>query len=502
MQTSISSSSSGARHKVKTNSKGNAKLSIKYTGKGTYNIVCYNKDGLSKTFKVKIYKRASTKLTTKMYTFLKSDTKKVKVTLANSLGYAPPSGQLVKIKINGKTYYKYTNSKGAVKLKLPSLKKGVYAIKYKFVGSTHYKASSVKSKVLVLSSSNPKFTVKSTTSFGYGAGTPFKVAVTAGGVPLIQRTVTFTVDGKTYTRTTDSNGIASLPISLNIGDYTIKYSIKKESKVSAKSASTPIKVKQRAQTKITWKSGTSFEDSGQIFKVFVSDANGKAVAGQTVKLTIKSKTYTATTSSDGIAKFKTSVPIGTYTVTVKFAGSNDYLASSASQSVTITKSTSKKGVNEKNTILDLAKYLKSSTNCQVGNSKIKSLVNSLTKGLTSEYDKAVAIFNYVRDYISYSFYYDTKYGAVGPLNSGRGNCVDHSHLLVAMFRTAGLAARYVHGTCKFSSGSTYGHVWTQVLIGDTWICADATSTRNSLGEIANWNTNSFSLSGIYASLPF
>lgn len=41
----------GQTYKVKTNSKGNAKLSIKYTGKGTYNIVCYNKDGCQKPLK-------------------------------------------------------------------------------------------------------------------------------------------------------------------------------------------------------------------------------------------------------------------------------------------------------------------------------------------------------------------------------------------------------------------------------------------------------------------
>jgi transglutaminase-like putative cysteine protease len=71
-----------------------------------------------------------------------------------------------------------------------------------------------------------------------------------------------------------------------------------------------------------------------------------------------------------------------------------------------------------------------------------------------------------------------------------------------MFRTAGLAARYVHGTCKFSSGSTYGHVWAQVLVDGKWYVADATSSKNSLGSVSNWNTNSFTLNKIYASLPF
>jgi transglutaminase-like putative cysteine protease len=165
---------------------------------------------------------------------------------------------------------------------------------------------------------------------------------------------------------------------------------------------------------------------------------------------------------------------------------------------------SQSGVNEKNTMSqsELAQFLKKTTHCEVGNSKIKSKVQSLTKGLTTDSAKANAIYNFVRDKISYTFYYDTKHGAVGTLDAGSGNCVDQAHLLIAMFRTAGLHARYVHGTCKFSSGSTYGHVWAQVLIGNTWTVADPTSTRNSLGKIANWNTNSFTLKGKYPEILF
>ena len=130
------------------------------------------------------------------------------------------------------------------------------------------------------------------------------------------------------------------------------------------------------------------------------------------------------------------------------------------------------------------------------------MVYKLTKNCKSEEEKANVIFDYVRDTVSYSFYYDTRYGAVGSLNAGTGNCVDHAHVLVAMYRAAGMPARYVHGVCTFSSGSTFGHVWAQVLIGDTWVVADATSTRNSLGDVVNWNANSYGLNGYYRSLPF
>ena len=149
-----------------------------------------------------------------------------------------------------------------------------------------------------------------------------------------------------------------------------------------------------------------------------------------------------------------------------------------------------------------SRYLAATANCQVDDPSIKSLAANLTAGLTCAWDKATAIFNWVRDRISYSFYYNTRYGATGTLKYRTGNCVDHSHLLVALFRAAGFAARYVHGTCTFTSGNTYGHVWAQVLVGDTWYAADATSSKNSLGAVNSWNTATAKIKGIYASLPF
>ena len=154
-----------------------------------------------------------------MYTFLKKDTKRIKVKLLNSLGYAPGKGKIIKFKVNGKTYSRKTNSKGVATLKLPSLKAGAYTVKYSFAGSKLYKKSSASNKLFVITTKNPTFTVKSTTIFNYGSNTQFKVALTAGKVPLAKRTVTFTLDGKSYTKTTNSKGIASLTIKLPVGKY-------------------------------------------------------------------------------------------------------------------------------------------------------------------------------------------------------------------------------------------------------------------------------------------
>ena len=151
---------------------------------------------------------------------------------------------------------------------------------------------------------------------------------------------------------------------------------------------------------------------------------------------------------------------------------------------------------------ELQQYLQATTNCQVNDASIKSLASTLTSGKSSTYDKAAAIFNWVRDNIGYSFYYNTKYGAVGTLNAKTGNCVDTAHLLIALERAAGIPARYEHVYAQFSSGSWYGHVIAQVWVNGKWYNADATSYSNTFGVIKSWNTATATVYGTYATLPF
>ena len=492
----------GKTYKVKTNSKGQASLSLKKLKKGTYYVKCYNKDGLSKTFKIQIYKKsATTNLTTNFHRFLVNGNKEIKVRLSTSIGAPSHSGKTIKINIAGTTYKCKTDANGMVFLKVPSLKKGLYKLTCKYSGNKYFKSSKTTNLVAVFDSTDSILTVKSTKSFGHGSDTPFKVFASAGGVPLIKKSVTFTVNNKKYVSVTDNNGIASIPVNLAIGNYTIQYKISSDSIIKNSSGSCDIEVFKRSASKITWKSGVSFKDSSQTFNVLLTDSKNNPIKGELVRLTIDSQDYYDYTSSRGYATFKTSVAIGKYKIAIYFDGDNENAQCSSSKTVNVKLSIYKNGVNEINKISYLKVYHKSSKHCKVGSGKIKVLVKSLTKGLTNKVDKAKAIFNYVRDKLSYSYYYNTRYGALKTLKYKKGNCADHSHLLVSMFRTAGFNARYVHGVCTFSS-QRCGHVWTQVLIGKTWVCADAVSYRNSLGKINNWNIKTYSLHSKYASLPF
>lgn len=161
-----------------------------------------------------------------------------------------------------------------------------------------------------------------------------------------------------------------------------------------------------------------------------------------------------------------------------------------------------KSMNDQYNGESLEQYLKASKNCEVDDSTLKSLAISITKNCNSELQKATSIYNWMRSNIDYSFYYNTKYGAKKTISMKSGNCVDQSHLLIALCRANGLAARYVHGTATFTSGSTYGHVWVQIKIGNTWTVADTTNSKNSLGIINSWNTKTVSIIGKYASISF
>lgn len=138
--------------------------------------------------------------------------------------------------------------------------------------------------------------------------------------------------------------------------------------------------------------------------------------------------------------------------------------------------------------LNLNNYLVATKNCQVNDPTLKSLAMNLTIGKTTQVAQATAIFNWVKNNIVYSGYTNTLYGAKGTYNIGKGNCVDQSHLLIALYRAAGFPARYINGNCNFIVSGRIGHTWTQVLINNTWVVGDTTNKINSFGIINSWNS--------------
>jgi transglutaminase-like putative cysteine protease len=247
---------------------------------------------------------------------------------------------------------------------------------------------------------------------------------------------------------------------------------------------------------ITVKSASAACDPSQTVK------SGSLTKTEYVKLAGNLKTFVSTNGrlpnylSSSLGKIRPESLIYMYSKVIIFYGNNKRLPNTVSVTPwTVTSSNSSSG----NT--NLTQYLQPTANCQSTDPTITSLAATITAGLTSNYAKAEAIFNWVRDNLTYSYYYNTKKGALGALSAKTANCCDHSHLVIALARAAGLPARYQHGSCEFSDG-WYGHVWAQINVDGTWYYADAISNYNTFGSINNWNLSTVKLSGTYAELPF
>ena len=149
-----------------------------------------------------------------------------------------------------------------------------------------------------------------------------------------------------------------------------------------------------------------------------------------------------------------------------------------------------------------ANYLVPTANCQSTNATIVSVAKTgMNYGSTptSTYGAMYNLMNYLNDNIGYGYYYDTYYGAVGTWNNREGNCCDSAHLMNACARSLGVPGRYVHAYCRFTSGLTTGHVWSEVLCGNEWYTADLVSDYNYLGYKTS---TTLSLYNRYIELPF
>lgn len=529
-----------------TDSNGEAKLAIGNLKPGTYTAkYVYSTAGLkdyntgSKTVTIQQQKVtiAASDLVMKY-----NDGTNYIVTIKNKTG-TPLKGIQVEFTLNGDVKKITTDENGTATLPITQ-KVGYYPVEIQIIETSYYTSSKVTKHILV---NGTKFSASDLT-VKVSAAKTFTVKLLDGQSKAVSgKTITFTLNNKKTSVQTDENGIAELDISgLAKGTYTVNYtdgSVSGSSKISVVDtvtlkqiieASQNVKkyiVNNEALPKSVSIGGVSYTTAQYLYlasqaiinlnnnnkgAISIKEVNNPtspkdaANLGNLYDYVTVAKSIVDTVNSKGTMPNSVSSKVGTigYNGLVDafarvIAFYDDYSIMPNYVTIKTYESSSYSSLNTKNTITNLKAYLAASTNCQVGNSKIKSIVDSLTSGLTTDKAKATAIYNYVRDKISYSFYYDTKYGAVGTLNAKQGNCVDQAHLLIAMYRTAGLAARYAHGTCYFTlSGSTYGHVWTQVLIGDTWIVGDPTSTRNSFGNVVNWNNNNYALKGYYSSIAF
>lgn len=80
--------------------------------------------------------------------------------------------------------------------------------------------------------------------------------------------------------------------------------------------------------------------------------------------------------------------------------------------------------------------------------------------------------------------YSRGYDAASVVASRReGDCTEHAILLAAVARASGLPARVMHGVVLLEKGGrvgAYGHAWTEIWTGDSWLVTDATNIARDM----------------------
>ena len=124
---------------------------------------------------------------------------------------------------------------------------------------------------------------------------------------------------------------------------------------------------------------------------------------------------------------------------------------------------------------DWSMYVLPSIDCESDNRKIiklsKKIIKNEAKKLKkpvsklTDKQKANAILRWVQEKFKYEDYGNTRYGALKSLKMKRLNCVDSTHITVALLRVANIHAKNIKKD---------GHCWPRAYFGGKWIVGETT----------------------------
>ena len=210
----------------------------------------------------------------------------------------------------GKDSYKANVTDGVASVKINSLIAGDYKVNVTYSGDKTYEVSNNVFNLAV----NPmkvNLNISDVVMF-YRDGTRMVAILTdIKGNPITNATVYFTINGKTYARTTDTNGTASLAINLisKIYNATILYNGSDIYDKLSKNITVTVNPTILANdTVLMYMDGT-------VFVAKFLDKTGKALTNASVKFNINGVFYTRITDNDGVAKLNIRLGPGSYILT-------------------------------------------------------------------------------------------------------------------------------------------------------------------------------------------
>ncbi|WP_405267047.1 NosD domain-containing protein [Methanobrevibacter sp.] len=248
------------------------------------------------------------------------------------------------ITIGNDVYNVATNANGVASVDL-ALTPGNYTATVHTPSDYYNKAGNAEATIVVKDDrSKTAFTASGKTVYLKTIVSGYKYSVTlkdANGKAIAGKKITVTYNGKKYTATTNSNGVAKVTLkATKTGSKKATIKFAGDDKYKATSKTVTIKVTKQA-TKITAAKKTfKAKTKTKKYTITLKTKSGKAIAKAKVTLKIKGKKIVkATTNKNGKATFKITklTKKGKYTATVKFAATKYYTASSKKVKITVKK---------------------------------------------------------------------------------------------------------------------------------------------------------------------
>ena len=279
---------------------GNHTLNVNYPGDTKYR-------SSTTSYNLSVAKSSASNLVIKDLEKYFGGKEKLEAILTDCLGKGIANETII-FTVNGREYVRYTNGNGSAFMNI-NLNSGKYNVSARFNGTKDYDAAIANGVVNIKSTVVGKDLVKMfRNSTKYTA-----LFLDANGNPLVKSDVNFNINGVLYTRQTDDNGVASLNINLNAGDYVIT----NYNPVTGEENSNKITVKSLI---VDNEDLTKYYLNGSKYTIKVIGKDGNIAANQEVTFNINGAFYKRTTNDEGIVSLTINLRPGNYVVTAEYEG--------------------------------------------------------------------------------------------------------------------------------------------------------------------------------------
>ncbi|WP_407379339.1 hypothetical protein [Methanobrevibacter sp.] len=228
----------------------------------------------------------------------------------------PISNQIVSISVNGVKYNRSTDENGLASLKI-NLNTGSYDVYCRFDGSYSYFSSESYSKIVVLNHLNLKLTkINANSSMSIiGKGRYTVLLTDQYNYPVRNANVTIIVNGVSYIRTTNEDGVAGLNINLNPGNYVIHSIFKGNDEYRY---SNMVQTSLTVTSPINASNLVKFYKNDSQFYATLTDFENNPLNNVDVSMNINGVFYTRKTNDEGIVRLNINLNPGEYILTVYY----------------------------------------------------------------------------------------------------------------------------------------------------------------------------------------